>query len=260
VLDDAYWPWRGICTAQHVPDRALMSYRDSHLGKGADYDAALAGDPFDAYMARREREIVLALLARLRRAGVRRSLDFACGTGRITQLLDGVAEACFAVDVSESMVAEARAKCPRTQFFIQDISEQPLPIAPVQLVTAFRFFGNAEDGLRARALQAIHRSLAPGGYLLLNDHENPWSLHRLLRRLVGERARADLHHWKLRRLLRHAGFRVRRTFGIGLWIYRAKLQRPEVLNSHWADALELLSSMPLLRSFCPDAVILAQRS
>ena len=223
-----------------------MSYRDSHLGKGADYDAALAGDPFDAYMARREREIVLALLARLQRAGVRRSLDFACGTGRITQLLDGV--------------AEARAKCPRTQFFIQDISEQPLPIAPVQLVTAFRFFGNAEDGLRARALQAIHRSLAPGGYLLLNDHENPWSLHRLLRRLVGEQARADLHHWKLRRLLRHAGFRARRTFGIGLWIYRAKLQRPEVLNSHWADALELLSSMPLLRSFCPDAVILAQRS
>src|SRR5207253_4904359 len=98
------------------------------------------------------------------------------------------------------------------------------------------------------------------GYLLLNDHENPWSLHRLLRRLVGERARADLHHWKLRRLLRHAGFRARRTFGIGLWIYRAKLQCPEVLNSHWADALELLSSMPLLRSFCPDAVILAQRS
>ena len=237
-----------------------MSYRDSHLGKGADYDAALAGDPFDAYMARREREIVLALLARLQRAGVRRSLDFACGTGRITQLLDGVAEACFAVDVSESMVAEARAKCPRTQFFIQDISEQPLPIAPVQLVTAFRFFGNAEDGLRARALQAIHRSLAPGGYLLLNDHENPWSLHRLLRRLVGEQARADLHHWKLRRLLRHAGFRVRRTFGIGLWIYRAKLQRPEVLNSHWADALELLSRIPLLRSLCPDAVILAQRS
>jgi hypothetical protein len=30
-------------------------------------------------------------------------------------------------------------------------------------------------------------------------------------------------------------------------------------HSHWADALELLSRIPLLRSFCPDAVILAQR-
>src|SRR2546430_13977164 len=243
-----------------VPDRALMSYRDSHLGKGADYDAALAGDPFDAYMARREREIVLALLARLRRAGVRRSLDFACGTGRITQLLDGVAEACFAVDVSESMVAEARAKCSRTQFFIQDISEQTLPIAPVQLVTAFRFFGNAEDGLRARALQARHRSLAPGGYLLLNDHENPWSLQRLLQRLVGERARADLHHWKLRRLLRHAGFRARRTFGIGFRVLPPQLPRPLELDSAPARPLAACVRHPLLRSLCPDAVILAQRN
>src|SRR2546430_10001419 len=99
-----------------------MSYRDSHLGKGADYDAALAGDPFDAYMARREREIVLALLARLQRAGVRRSLDFACGTGRITQLLDGAAEPCFPVALSESMVAEARPRGPCTQCFILDIS------------------------------------------------------------------------------------------------------------------------------------------
>src|SRR5207302_1624121 len=189
----------------NVPDSALMSYRDSHLGKGADYDLALARDPFDAYMARREREIVVAILARLQRAGVRRTLDFACGTGRITQLLDGVAEACFADDVSASMVAEARAKCPRTQFFIQDIIDTPLPIAPVQLVTAFRFFGNAEDSLRARVLEAIRRSLAPGGYLLLNDHENPWALQRLLRRLVGERAQADLHHWKLRRPARPQG-------------------------------------------------------
>jgi SAM-dependent methyltransferase len=237
----------------------VTSYRDSHLGKGADYDRALAHDPLDAYMARRERAIVLALLPQLQQAGVRRALDFACGTGRMTQLLDGAAEACFGVDVSESMVAQARAKCPHTRFFVQDILEQPLPIAPVQLVTAFRFFGNAEDGLRVRALQAIYRSLAPGGYLLLNDHENPWALQQLLRRLMGERPRADLHHWKLRRLLRGAGFSVRRTFGIGLWIYRAKLQRPDVLNSRWTDALELLSGIPVLNRLCPDAVILAQR-
>ena len=243
-----------------MADSTPMTYRDSHVGKGADYDLALARDPFDAYMARREREIVLALLARLQRAGVRRSLDFACGTGRITQLLDGVVEACFAVDVSDSMVAPARAKCPRTQFFIQDIIDRPLPIAPVQLVTAFRFFGNAEDSLRARALQAIHRYLVPGGYLLLNDHENPWTVQRLARRLVGDRSRADLHHWKLRGLLRRAGFHVRRTYGVGLWIYRAKLESGGLLNSRWADALELLSKIPLLDRFCPDAVILAQRS
>src|SRR2546423_1532996 len=110
-----------------------MTYRDSHLGKGADYDLALARDPFDAYMVRRERDIVLALLARLQRAGARR-------------------------------------------------------------------------------------------------------------------------------LLRSAVFRVRRTYGIGLWIYGAKLEGRGVLNSGWAVALELLSRIPFLDRFCPDAVILAQRS
>jgi len=243
-----------------VPDSAFTSYRDSHQRKGSDYDCALARDPLDAYMARREREIIGSLFPRLSLRRPRRSLDFACGTGRITQLLDGLAEESFAVDVSSTMVAEARPKCPRTTFFVQDITETQLSIAPVQLVTAFRFFGNAEDDLRRRALRAIQGALEPGGYLLLNDHENPWTLQRLARRLVGDRSRADLHHWKLRRLLRRAGFRVRRTYGIGLWIYRAKLERPEILDSRWADALELLSRIPMLDRFCPDAVILAQRS
>ena len=42
----------------HVPDSAFTSYRDSHQRKGSDYDCALARDPLDAYMARREREII----------------------------------------------------------------------------------------------------------------------------------------------------------------------------------------------------------
>lgn len=243
-----------------MPDSAFTSYRDSHQGKGSEYDCALERDPLDAYMARREREIIASVLPRLGLRRPRRALDFACGTGRITQLLDRLAEESFAVDVSSTMVAEARPKCPRTTFFVQDITETRLPIAPVQLVTAFRFLGNAEDDLRVRALRAIRGALEPGGFLLLNDHENPWTLQRLARRLVGDGSRADLHHWKLRRLLRGAGFRVRRTYGIGLWIYRAKLERAEVLNSPWADWFERLSRIPLLDRFCPDAVMVAQRT
>jgi SAM-dependent methyltransferase len=237
----------------------MISYRISHLAKGADYDVALARDPLDAYMARRERELLLTVLTRLYPGGLRRSLDFACGTGRIAQLLDGIATQPFAVDVSETMLAEATGKCPRTKFFIQDITETPLPIEPVDLVTAFRFFGNAEDELRTNALQAIWRCLAPGGYLVLNNHRNPWSVPALLLRATGERGPLDLHYWKLKHLLRRTGFRVRRTYGLGGWIYRAKLLRPDVLNSRWADAFEQVSRLKLAGPWCPDAVIVAQR-
>src|SRR2546425_6048416 len=126
------------CSGPHWPTQ-LLKYRDSHQGKGRDYDCAFAADPFDAYIARRERDILLAILPQLYRPRLRRSLDFACGTGRITQLLDAAAEESFAVDVSESMVAEARPKCPRTRFVVHDVTETPLPIAPVELVTAFGF-------------------------------------------------------------------------------------------------------------------------
>jgi SAM-dependent methyltransferase len=237
----------------------MISYRISHLAKGADYDVALARDPLDGYLARRERELVLTLLARLYPGGVRRSLDFACGTGRISQLLDGIAAQPYAADVSETMVAEATRKCPRTTFFIQDITEAPLPIEPVELVTAFRFFGNAEDELRMNALRAIWRCLAPGGYLVLNNHRNPWSVPALLLRAAGERATLDLHYWKLKHLLGRAGFRVRRTYGIGGWIYRAKLLRPDVLDSRWADAFEQVSRRKLAGPWCPDAIVVAER-
>jgi len=237
----------------------IPSYRLSHLAKGADYDLALARDPLDAYTARREREILLGLLPRLYPGGLRRSLDFACGTGRITQLLDGMAEQPYAVDVSAAMLAEAARKCPRTTLFVQDMTLDPLAIEPVELVTAFRFFGNAETELRAGALQAISRVLVPGGYLVVNNHRNPWSVPAVLLRAAGERQPLDLHYWKLKALLRRAGFRVRRTYGIGGWLYRAKLLRPEVLDSRRADVLERMSRLRVAGPWCPDAVIVAQR-
>jgi ubiquinone/menaquinone biosynthesis C-methylase UbiE len=237
----------------------MISYRISHLAKGGDYDQALARDPLDAYTARRERELLLTLLPRLYPGGVQRSLDFACGTGRISQLLDGISAQPFAVDVSTTMLAEATRKCPRTTFFTQDITETPLPIEPVELVTAFRFFGNAEDQLRTAALHAIRRALTPGGYLVLNNHRNPWSVPALVLRAAGERVPLDLHYWKLKSLLRRAGFRIRRTYGLGGWLYRAKLLRPDILDSRWADLFEQVSRLKVAGPWCPDAVIVAQR-
>ena len=69
--------------AERTAESSGPDYRHSHLHKGAEYDAALGSDPFDAFLAIRERALLLRLLDRLFPRGLSRYLDFACGTGRV---------------------------------------------------------------------------------------------------------------------------------------------------------------------------------
>ena len=213
-----------------------LDYRHSHLGRGTDYDAALATDPFDAFLAARERALLLQLVARFFPREIPRYLDFACGTGRITQLIAPRAAQSYGVDVSEKMLSQARTKCPGTTFLLQDLTRERAAIEPVQLVTAFRFFGNAQDELRRDAISAIRDVLAPGGLLILDNHRNPWTVRRGIRYVLGDRhseagdGRLDLHHWKLRHLLTRGGFRIVSMRGIGFWVVRARLAQPHILG------------------------------
>lgn len=239
---------------------APADYRQSHLAKGQDYDAYIARDPWSHYMARLEERLLTDLVARLFPEGLPSALDFACGTGRITRVLERLARRTWAVDVSETMVAEARRKCPRTTFVVQDLTTRDLPIEPVSLATAFRFFGNAEDALREAALAAIRRHLRPGGHLVINNHRNPGALQERLNRLTGGTATLDLDHAKLRRLLRRSGFEIEHARGIGLWLVHHRTLRATVLESRLARVLEPLSRLALAAPLCPDAVIVARKT
>ena len=69
-----------------MKDTEPMDYRDSHLAKGDTYDASIAAQPFDAYMAQHEEAWLRDVIPRLMPRGGR-YLDFACGTGRITAIV-----------------------------------------------------------------------------------------------------------------------------------------------------------------------------
>jgi hypothetical protein len=157
------------------------------------------------------------------------------------------------------MLDQARSRCPRTTFVLSDVTREAPGIAPVDLATAFRFFGNAQDDLRRSALRAIHDLLGEGGYLILNNHRNPRSIHNLLLKARGEREAVDLNHSKLKGLLGDAGFRIVRTYGIGLWVVCSRLNQPHILTSRLARALEPISRFRPFGAYCPDAVILARR-
>jgi hypothetical protein len=98
-----------------------VSYRDSHLSKGADYHDTFTMLPHRAMQWRMERRC-LSTLVRRRFAGRKPAyLDFACGTGRVLGYLAPQVSHAVGVDVSASMLAEARENAPGAELVAADL-------------------------------------------------------------------------------------------------------------------------------------------
>jgi ubiquinone/menaquinone biosynthesis C-methylase UbiE len=235
-------------------------YRDSHLAKGADYDNALAQSAYDRYMADCEKQLLLRIIPKLFPNKIPRYLDFACGTGRITSTVMNFAEKSTGVDISENMLSEARKKCPQVRFVHCDLTRESGELSDFDLVTAFRFFGNAQDELRIAALSAISRHTKPGAYLVINNHRNPGSIHNRLSALRNEKDITDLSHKKLYGLLSQANFKVERAYGIASWVIRHKYKKEQYLNGRIGKLLAGFYTPHFLASLCPDAIIVARKT
>lgn len=200
------------------------SYRELHLQKGADYHALFSTEPHLSMVWRLERKVLSQIVEWHFPSGVPAYLDFACGTGRIVELLSPFAVSSTGVDLSASMMQVARDRLPSIEFIEADITRDDL-LADRQfdLITAFRFFPRAEPALRQEAMTAITRHLKPGGVLVFNNHRNPGSL---LRRLIGARGRLRLgpiamKSWGMSRrevydLVASCGLRVERVHPIAI--------------------------------------------
>ncbi|MEZ5291854.1 MAG: class I SAM-dependent methyltransferase [Vicinamibacterales bacterium] len=235
-------------------------YRRSHLAKGADYDRDISDGSFNSFMTEREAVLLPRLVSGLFPDGVPKYLDFACGTGRITSIVEPLARESRGVDVSASMVSEAARKCPRTKFVIRDITSQALDESDFAMVTAFRFFGNAQDDLRRAVFRAVSRHLAMGGYFVFNNHRNAGSWRAALQRAAGRyEDHADLDLAKLTALMAPAGLRIERTVGIGWWQLAHRFDTPTAFRSPLARLVEPLSTLNVVAPHCPAYIVLARK-
>lgn len=171
-----------------------MSYRTSHTrtGYAAEYAQRLSAGYYGHLWQQVEQPLIRTTLQRIRRAGADSVLDFACGTGRICGVNETVFGSCYGIDVSAEMLRVARANCPNTTFLCADITTDSMPDLPrVDVVTAFRFFLNAEDALRHQVLARFTDILNPGGFLVMNIQWNTASLsgglYGLRNRALGRR-------------------------------------------------------------------------
>lgn len=129
----------------------MTSYRDSHTeeGKGAIYDEHFKTETWRKILWNQEQYVLDSFLDTYFKNRAVNLLDFACGTGRIAGFLENRVETCTAVDVSKAMLDEAKKKLQKTKIIQADLTKNNvLEGRKFNLITAFRFFLNAEPGLQ----------------------------------------------------------------------------------------------------------------
>ena len=145
-------------------------------------------------------------------------LDIACGTGRILAAASEYTNSSLGIDISPHMVDFAEINAPNATAEIADVTALDR-IECFDLVTAFRFFLNAEDALRLAALRSIWETLRPGGYLVTNIHASPWSIigigRRTARAVGREHADNTMAHAEFAKFLSTVGLvpGASRTYG-----------------------------------------------
>ncbi len=246
--------------------RGPSSYRDSHSNPGYSrcYERTFEQGYYAHLWRGVERPLVSAILADLASRGATRSLDFACGTGRILQLhLDHFADV-IGNDIAGEMLGTARGRCPAARIVHADLTEPGgnHGIHGRQVCTAFRFFLNAEPQLRAAAAEAIRGCLDPGGHLVANFHVNAHSpvgrLYRLRNWMTGRTINNVMSEQDAVALLSAHGFDVEAVHWYGLWPRFGwrfdRLNRLMIMRSE-----ALASRVPSLRRHAQIFIIVARR-
>lgn len=241
-----------------------QSYRESHLNRGADYDEGWNTIPHRAMMWRLEQRALDAIFASLGVSGVQSYLDFACGTGRMLGFLGKHAQSVTGVDISPSMLEVAQARAPDAELICGDLTREPLlGTRQFDVISAFRFFPNAEPELRRDAIARLVEHLKPTGIVVFNNHRNPGSLFRRTLKVLG-RLEPDppgarhMHHEEVLGMVAAAGLRITRAIPLGtLPLEEGYFYGPPAA----VEAVErLLSRIPLTRPLALNTIYVCRHA
>jgi trans-aconitate methyltransferase len=201
------------------PLRQYPDYSTSHLHAGQAYQARFHERPARAAMWLLEQVLIKQIFTEL---APRRVLDFATGTGRIVSELEKELPDCeiHGIDISNDMVAVARAKCHRAAFHVMDGRQALNEFGKdaFDIVSAFRFFPNADPLLRDEVAKQISGLTRPGGHVILNNHRNFWSTSYVGMRAVGNSdGNYGSRNAAIKDLFLRRGFSCVRKYSLGVW-------------------------------------------
>jgi SAM-dependent methyltransferase len=198
------------------PRKRPAGYSESHLTKGKSYHAFFRDRPGRRLMWELEQSVLLQILEEV--GPVSRHLDFAGGTGRIAGFMQSRCETQYILDISSAMLDVAREHLEHAHVVCRDFREGVPEVPPqsVDMVTAFRFFPNADEELRDAAMEFIASRLRPGGYLVCNNHRNFWSVPYVTARLLFVGGADGMEHREMRDLAECHGLQLIGSHSIGL--------------------------------------------
>jgi ubiquinone/menaquinone biosynthesis C-methylase UbiE len=239
-----------------------MSYTDSHKGKGQDYQESFAPEvnPHRAMVWRLEQRALDDILRNHLAAGQASHLDFACGTGRILAHFDGRVASSTGVDVSSSMMQVARNLAPGAELIEADLTQRDvLDQRYFDVITAFRFFPNAEPELRRAVLEVLVRHLAPQGVLVFNNHKNRSSLPRRILRFLGRNvAEPTMSEAEVQALVAGAGLRIEKIIPLAILPFSDNRFVPPVALLEMVE--RPISGFAALRGIAQDIIYVCRRN
>lgn len=177
-----------------------------------------------------EKQVLAGFLPRID-AETKTVMDFACGTGRWTRFLEKYFKQTTGVDVSEQMIALALNKCKKADFVLTDITSEPLDEKlkgqQFDVVTAFRFYKNAQMQLREEATEAISKYLKKDGFFIFDLHLNSFSFIGIMANIIrffnlhkffniGELGVKTISLGEIRSLFKNTPFEIVDYYGMGV--------------------------------------------
>lgn len=183
---------------------SINDYRLSHTAKGygQHYEKTFSSKRTGFYYKTCEQPFLNKLFSEIAKNSNGPVLDFACGTGRITKILNNHFTDITAIDVSDEMLQSAKKSLPQIKFLHTDVSRENVLNRKFKLITAFRFILNAQPELRNQCLHWINKHLKDDGVLIINNHLRKNSLKGLLINFV-----KSFGLWKTRNILSDNDFK-----------------------------------------------------
>jgi ubiquinone/menaquinone biosynthesis C-methylase UbiE len=246
-----------------------LDYRECHLqdASAQAYRDVYAAGYFAAQWRQLESPWLSCIFAELKDRGSQTMLDIACGQGRIALLGAKYFKRVHGIDISPAMLARARQKLSEDESLAG--ADVTFEFGDVQtftaeesfdVVTAFRFFLNAEDDLRLDGLRCARRNIAPSGTFIANVHvasASPlamfYGISSTARRVLGKHTssvRNAISVNQLRELFAAEGFRIDRVHRYSL------LPRVGSLTDSFAE--RYLASIDRLGKLIPGLSLLSQ--
>lgn len=240
-----------------------MSYKDSHkwVDFASNYDRNISGK-FEDRIYQIEYLILTEVLNQLFVNKDISVMDFACGTGRVTGIISKVYPNTMGFDISEDMLAVARQKYPQLKFLKKDITNDDMD-KRFDLITAFRFFLNAEYELKELILSKFNDLLQNDGYIVFNIHMNNPSILFILSRIkyllwLTKIKQNGMSYTEVKKLAEKCGFHI----VYSRW-YSFLLGNPLLtfLPFGLLKSIDLvLSKIPVLRFFSKDLIYVLKKS